>query len=183
MHFDADQPTLVWQSTKPRSREILYLDRSNIPLLSTHYEIWKQQLTSIEPEFVLFDLMHYLRTKMFDLDRCNREAVHTIVFQENAVMLPIELFIEKKAGVCRHFAMVSYYFFERMLIDKIIPIASIEIERKIVNIDGYLGRHAWVSVYLEENNRSFHFDPFWSIVVDSNNPDATDILKRAYDLQ
>ena len=183
MHFDADQTTLVWQSTKPGSREILYLDHSNIPLLTAHYEAWKQQLTSTEPEFILFDLMHYLRTKIFDLSRCNRETVQTIVFQENAVMLPIELFIEKRAGVCRHFAMASYYFFERMLADKIIPITSIELERRIVAIDGYLGRHAWVSIYLEGNNRSFHFDPFWSIVVDSNNPEASDILKKAYDSQ
>lgn len=182
MFSEIDQ-NIIWESNSPSSRETLYLAKDNAPLLNRHYSIWKEGLRSLEPEFVLADLLHYLRTTLFNLSLCNKSTVDELVKQAGTQMVPIEFFVQQKTGVCRHFALVAYYFFEKMGEEGQLPISSVDLTRAFVSVEGHEGRHAWVTLFMDHGKRSFHFDPFWGIIIDMSNPLAQETLNKAYGFQ
>lgn len=153
----ASDTAIIWHSSVPQARETLLLDIDHSPLLEELYLKWRGELKESEARGVLENLNHYLRTFVFDLSLCKREAVIKLV--GGAKALPLEYFIENKTGVCRHFSLTAYYFLERMRKEDFLPIISNEIICK----DLGSGRHAWVSVELKDG--SFHFDPYWGILI------------------
>ncbi|MBS3904255.1 MAG: hypothetical protein KGZ39_02890 [Simkania sp.] len=182
MLFDTTQPAIVWESSEPKSRETLYLEQNNSPLLAAHYENWKQGLSSKETDLILLDLSCYLRNQVFDLRFCHRNIIESIVHQNPSEEISIELFVQQKAGLCRHFAFAAYYFLEKIRLEGILPIDSIQLVRKILSIHGVQGKHVWLCISLNNENRSFHFDPFWGMVIDSTVSDAKEILRDTYGL-
>jgi hypothetical protein len=163
-------PLIVWESTVPRSRETLLLDLENSPLLEELYQAWRWSLHETDPLEILANLLEYLRSVVFDLSLCNSEEIAQIVEQEDAEEIPLERFVERKSGLCRHFALVAYYFLERMRKERLIPPCGFEIVRMPVDVDGSPRRHAWLAIFFLEENRSFHFDPFWGILIDNTTP-------------
>lgn len=181
-----NEPMILWEPSEPKARETLYLEKDNTPLLSQHYQTWKHRLlnsiqhpTANDVWVMLSDLLVYLRTEVFDMPTCHSCAIQHIILKAGSDILPIELFVSEKSGVCRHFALTAYYFLETLRLEKILPINSVELIRKKCYANGSKGRHAWLSISTEEN-RSFHFDPFWGIMVDHDAPNAHEILQDIY---
>ncbi len=173
---------IVWEPTHPRARETLLLQLEDSPLLSRLYNNWRHNLRKTAPKEIFEDLLTYLRTVVFDMKQSCRSIIKTLVEEASSQEISIEYFVEKRAGLCRHFTLVAYYFLQRLNREAFLPPFSIEILRMPILVGGVLGRHAWLSVFFEDENRSFHFDPFWSIVMDKADPNASLTLKNYYGL-
>ena len=190
--FKEAGPLIVWEPAYPHARETLLLHLDSSPLLNTLYTSWRSELQITTVQEIFDQLLVYLRTVVFDMKLCQHNKIKDLVKEAalqkssdefcSSLELPIEYFVEKRAGLCRHFTLVAYYFLQRLNQETLLPRFSIEIIRMPIETHGILGRHAWLSIFFEEENRSFHFDPFWSIVIDKADPEAKQTLKNKYGL-
>jgi hypothetical protein len=171
---------LVWEPTYPNTRETLLLPLTVSPLLDDLYLNWKNSLTSSTPDEMLHHLLVYLRTVVFDTKLSQPLIIEELIQKAHSKEISIEYFVEKRAGLCRHFTLVAYYFLERLNHETLFPSFSTKIIRMPIEVNGIQGRHAWLSVFFEKTNRSFHFDPFWSILMDKDDPNMANTLRNKY---
>lgn len=158
-------------SEQPLSREIIAYDPAQMPLLMKEYETFKTELPS-DPQELLMNVAKFVRLQLFDLKLCNESMVRSVV-GENRLM-PLDAFVEAKTGVCRHFALATGYFIERLLDD-----GYLHGEHRWVRaaVPGH-GRHAWNLLQSEKN--CWLIDSYWGVVGNLNDPTQYEKLTSLY---
>ena len=151
----ASKQPIIFESAVPEARETLIADFESSPHLDHHYQNWKKQLPSFDSRTILESLALYLRTEVFDQHFIDKAKILRSL-HSNA--LPLDDFVVHKIGVCRHFCLAAYFFLEKLKMEQMIPLHSIEIVRKELKNS----RHS--SLRLEFEDGSFHFDPYWGIL-------------------
>lgn len=185
------------------TREILLLDPNKSPLLNQHYINFKYFLSTKGAktvEQVLNLSKEYIRKEVFPLSgNPSLEAMTDVFVQQEAEnfpdlrtksikynkmvpLIPIDRFIVNRIGVCRHLALVSLYFLDRLASEKDSPLyggQAITIRDNLEDVTGkVIGAHVWVA--FRKDDQRFHLDPMWNEMGDLTVPASVNRLKGLY---
>ncbi|NGX37577.1 MAG: hypothetical protein K1000chlam2_00733 [Chlamydiae bacterium] len=142
------------------SREVIVVDPENSPLLENAYLDLKSQLheTFTEKDILQTTLL-YVRENLFDLELCTDQNVirFLLQFMDKGPEIPLETFLEKKIGVCRHLALTTTYLLERLTKDRLLDGKAYLIREQIPS-----GRHGW-TLFLSQSG-AWHLDSYWEIL-------------------
>lgn len=171
---------LAFIGSHPTSREIIYLDPSNSPLLENHYQEFRSQAFGNSLQ-ILHALKTYIQNTVFtssllktfftewisSSDRTLDDFTRT---HEDAYIpvISIEAFIEKKVGVCRHTALVTTYFLDRLIKDGLLQ-GKAYLVRDLIASEHANGGHAW-SLFIDADKQAWHIDVLWDVIKNINDP-------------
>lgn len=137
-------------------REIIILDPNNSPILNQKFQEFQGN--------TITDACQFIRAQVFDLDRCDERHI-----DQSEQFMPLDAFVEAKIGVCRHWALVTGYF-----LDRLFPQAQVYHVRDTLKNGG----HAWNLMIL--NDQAWHIDAFWNVIKNLNNLDDLNFLYSIY---
>lgn len=179
-------------------REILVLDPSNSPVLANHLDRIQSILSAKghSEDQIIKCVVDYVRDKIFPThsDRNLGERVEAVVnfaktdktaskidvFGHIVPILPIDHFITRKVGVCRHHALVVAYILDgltKLTSDKTgKPFLKGIVQHIRDEVPG--GAHAWVTY--TTSTRKVHIDTLWNRVQDFTGNLGQRILEVSY---
>ncbi len=176
------------------TREIILLDPLHSPLLEAHYKQFRRELNpKMSTQEILQALKDYVRKEIFtnsketelnriinDARTTARTATHEDMPQVPIPLIPIDHFIEKKCGVCRHHALVAAY-----MIDKLLAEQNPLIEGTLQHMRGnvIMGAHVWVTFIPKRkpgrDPEKYHLDTLWNLLVNFAKKDSVELLEKA----
>lgn len=160
----------------PMSREVIAYDPERMPHLQLAYEAFAKELApNLSSEDLLKKVRSYMRETVFDMNQCSEDAVRSLVSQRR--QLSLDFFVASKIGVCRHFALATQYFLEKLIDDGKLQ-GTCELIRAVVPKQG---KHAWILVH--EGNHLWHLDTYWGFFGDLNTPKDRSWLMPLYGYQ
>jgi hypothetical protein len=188
------------------NRELTVLDPENSALLNKHYKHINKLLCRLKRETkngftekMVVDLVSsYTNQIIFPRNSNSIQNVENIITnwtgktiafsngisERQIPVIPIDEFIKKKIGVCRHHALVVCYILDRLTKES-------EQDRFIYGIVQHMrdnlpkterhpeGAHIWATFMSAKGNR-WHIDTFWNRIVDFNVPQEKEVLKQLY---
>lgn len=190
---------LVSYGSSP-TREGILLDPRNSPLLRNHYANFRSGLTNqLSNVQILLLLNDYVRTRVFSVSNSyvRRNLIDSIVKKarkaenlgkEYPPCIPMDAFLKVGAGLCRHYALVSCYFLDRLLSEKdpLIQgtVQHMRSRRKATTPSGEdrWSAHTWV-VFIPEykdNLEKWHFDPAKDVLSNFATDDGKEYLIDCY---
>ena len=138
------------------NREILLLDPKSTPLLDEHYKKFRQKLKKgMTTHDILFALGDYVRRDIFpcnavkevmkmieDAKLTHLTTTHRDHPEQKIPIVPLNKFIERRLGVCRHHALALAYMIDRLL-NETNPL----IQGTVQHIRGNIpeGAHVWIT--------------------------------------
>lgn len=153
-------------------REIILLDPDNSPLLKQAVDSFIMQLPKhIPEEEIINELVHYIAYELFDPSLCNEDFVFSFISEKKE--MPLEAFIEAKAGICRHIALTTVYFLEKCVEKDVLDGKAFLIREDIPS-----GRHGW-ALFLTKNS-AWHIDAYWGFAIDGKNSSGFKRLCQKY---
>lgn len=179
------------------NREVLLLDPENSPVLHKHFEkvlrIISQIPGCMQEDMIFKTVVNYVRDKIFPSHSHHdllprllffveaKKALHTTpkinVLGTEIACIPIDAFISKGLGVCRHHALVIAYILDGLkkhLAEKHNFTGTVQIIRD----DVIGGAHAWVTYVNKE--KKMHIDSLWNVITDFSNARGRKTLEEAY---
>jgi hypothetical protein len=89
-----------------------------------------------------------------------------LISKDNEVqpLVPIDAYVEAKAGVCRHFALLGCHFLYRLMKDNLADCIGVHHVRAMVKSRKTLAGHTWM-MFQTSNNEWVHLDPMWKLVL------------------
>lgn len=177
------------------SREIILLDPANSPRLNAHFTKLRSKLKpGMSTEKVLEALKEYVRKEIFPngseseisvMVEKARQTHQTTKHKDNNIpipLIPIDHFIEKKIGVCRHHALVTAYMLDRLLTEK-----NPLIEGTVQHMRGntHIGAHVWVTFIPKKKSffswsEKYHLDTLWDVLINFASQSKIDMLSLMY---
>lgn len=138
------------------NREILLLDPKNTSLLDQHYSKLRQKLKKeMTTRDILFTVGEYVRRDVFPRNYVREvmEMIEGAKFKypttthrdhpaKKIPIIPIDKFIERRLGVCRHHVLVLSYMIDRLL-HETNPLISGTVQHIRGNIPE--GAHVWIT--------------------------------------
>jgi len=201
-NVNISQEPIACLGSSPLGREIITLDPNNSPLLNLHYQTLVARLKqqSLIPEQVLEQTSLYIREELFSPSFCSEKLVDrfiqrwqsseertlndfTVTRDEMLVpVIPIEAFIQARAGICRHFSLVTAYILDRLAKEEpsLLPKGRVHYVRDIVSHGSIYGGHAWNLYIPEGEQEAWHVDALWGIVKNCKEKDDLLFLSLAY---
>lgn len=174
-----------------KSREFVLFDPKNSPILQRRYrKLFKildahiqQTKSRLSPEDLLSLTMSYMKSSVFPssrhLDSKMKKLLDTAKRDDDAQQyLPIDLFLDKKLGVCRHHALVAAYFLDRFIQhhpEKCTFIGKVQVMRD--DIKG--GAHAWLTLVCS-GDKTFCFDSLNGIQGNLANKEFHEMLSKDF---
>jgi hypothetical protein len=197
---DFSQKKIVCIGSSPLGREIISLDPENSPLLEEKYQKLLTYLHSEEPLASTLDtIANYIREEVFSppvstekkleqfIQRWQRSSERTLedftVSKEESLIpvIPLDDFIQARSGVCRHQALVSAYFLDRLQQETdLLPKGKVYHVRDVVAVGSQEGGHAWNLYVPDDGSQVWHFDALWHVVKDCKDPDDLQFLYASY---
>jgi|GEM_PF-3150162 len=136
------------------SREVIIVDPNHAPLLDRATQSLLQQ---VEKD-ILQKTLCYVKEELFDLDLCDEDTLWNFIAEtEMFPEIPLDVFLDAKIGVCRHFALTATY-----LIEQLIRKGVLKGEVFLIREDTPFGRHAW-TLFLSEHS-AWHLDAYWGVL-------------------
>jgi len=136
------------------SREVIIVDPNHAPLLEEATQTLFQQ---VEKD-ILNNVISLIQEELFDLELSNEiELWELLGKQETFPEVSLEVFLDAKIGVCRHFALTASY-----LIEQLIREGVLKGEVFLIREDTPFGRHAW-TLFLSEHS-AWHLDAYWGVL-------------------
>ena len=190
---------LASMSSSPVNREIITLDPTKAPLLNEKYQelyafLSAHPQTSVEATLQLIN--QFVRTKVFDPALYSENHLEDlleewIADQEELTdftltikgtwipVLPIDFFIQKRCGVCRHYALVTGYFLDKLVKDplQLLPPGRVHYVRDLVKNGG---GHAWNFYLPTDSDAAWVTDSTWNIVKNALDPSHRSLLDQFY---
>jgi hypothetical protein len=188
----------------PSHREIIAYHPDHSKTLKEAYELfistYLPQKTGLDSARELGNLFYYLnqfiRDEVFIIERCKEEHLLSLIqswsfdtkrtvsdFTLNESyrylpIIPLDDFIEAGIGVCRHFALVTTYFIDRLckeghLSGKVFHIR--ELTSKLM-----VGVHAWSIFISTDHLQIWHIDSYADKVGNLNDPQGFQSLCNDY---
>ncbi len=142
----------------PSSREVISYFPEQRFHLERAYEEFRERLPekSLTTHELLTSVSSFIREQIFDLRLCQEFSVRELVSQRKEV--PLDEFIVKKTGVCRHFCLVADYFLEKLIQEGLIVGQSERVKARLP--DGR--KHAWNLLSTAEG--TFTLDTYWGTI-------------------
>ena len=140
-------------------REVIVVDPEHSPLLQKAYLELKSQLReSFSQRDILQTTFLYVRENLFDIEICTEQNIAQFInqFPTKEPEIPLDVFLEKKIGVCRHFALVTTYLLEQLTKENLLEGQAYLIREQIPS-----GRHGW-TLFISRSG-AWHIDPYWEI--------------------
>jgi len=135
-------------------REIIIVNPNEAPILEGATQ---DLLVQVEEE-ILHKTLAFVREELFDLDLCDEDKLWSFI-EETGLFpeIPLDVFLDAKIGVCRHFALTATY-----LIEQLIREGVLKGEVFLIREDTPFGRHAW-TLFLSEQG-AWHIDAYWGVL-------------------
>lgn len=195
-----------------KNREIIVLDPQNSPELDKHFgnlliqlqNLQKERGRSLTEEEVLKQVQDYVRHDIFPT-RCDPDLQQKLdnfvkLYFDNpnvpktkyrgsdgrvdVPIIPIDDFIKKGLGVCRHHAMVTAYILDKLTKE---PLGSRFLEGTVQHMrenitikKNQMCGHIWVTLVNSKEKKRWHVDTLWREVVDFSIPSQVEYLKGRY---
>lgn len=188
----------VFIGSYPMGREIILLNPQDAPLLDTFYQNFVDSLTPALSHFEVLEklsdfinehvfipelsnesqLNAFINQWCFDRDRC-REDYSITISTYYIPVIPLEKFISLGVGVCRHYALATAYFLDRLAQEGYIH-GKAFVVRDIVSSRISMGGHAWNLFISDEGKEVWHLDTYWEELQNCNQPEEMRILCERY---
>lgn len=143
---------LVSIGASPLEREIILFDPNHSPYLEERYREFLLQ-NQFSFEAVAYFISHCIFTLSLS-DKAN----------SSTSILSLDQFVEAKTGVCRHFALVTAYFLDRLSQEGKIPKGKSHYMRDLVLTPYGYRSHAWNLFIIEEKSEIWHIDTLYGII-------------------
>lgn len=204
---DFNQP-LVSMGSSP-TREIIQFDPQKSPRINRHLAQIKLELDKkrmgreLSTKEALVYIKDYIRKHIFppgqdNVDRvdamCKQKlneagAVH-VEYRESPFrrsstkipVIPLEEFVEKGVGVCRHHGLLTCYLMDQLTKGNN-PILNGTVQHMRDNIED--GAHVW-TVFIPKrkdvhtSREMWHLDTLWNVLGDYQKPEVREVLKKLY---
>ncbi len=145
-------------------REAILFDPSEAPRFDAAYQALVRQLPeNADEREILATACEYVHDRLFEIDQCTPEAIEA----RQGEQYPLDYFLEKKIGICRHFALTTTLLVDRLIKDEILIGTTLFIREETPQ-----GRHAW-TLFLSEKC-AWHLDPYWGFLL--NGKEENDFL-------
>jgi hypothetical protein len=178
----------------PAGREVILLDPARSPLLESAYRDLTAQLLCARAKLSERDALHavaqYVSRTVFDSASCTEGRVNEIVRHarqttaakdgSSVPVLPIDAFIRERAGVCRHLALVTAYFLDRLSKDSAMRLCFPRGQTYYVRDMVPGGGHAWTLFIPAHACSAWHVDALWGAVCDAADERNLPALRAAY---
>ena len=194
---DFTSSPLIFFGMRPAMRECIALDPNSSPLLDARYRELLQIIDPQKPVDVnLESISTFVKEVVFQPERCDEKKVIQFLNQwmcarervesdftlsKENVYLPvmsIDQFLAVGAGVCRHLALVTAYFVDRLSKEGILPHGRVHLVRQDVALNEGSFAHAWV--LYQHDQEAWLIDSVWEIVKNRNQPDDALFLEETY---
>jgi len=157
-HFTvfSEQP-LACIGANPLEREIILLDPTSSPYLEKRY-----QQFILQNNFSFESISQFIENVIF-----NPNWVFLSSVSANRLEFPVislDTFVEAGVGVCRHFALVTAYFLDRLSKEEKIANGKSYYIRNTIETASGSGGHAWNLYLLEDRSAAWHIDTQWGII-------------------
>ncbi|MDN3506289.1 MAG: hypothetical protein P0S96_03570 [Simkaniaceae bacterium] len=135
-------------------REVILVDPNRAPLLNQA----TQTLLQKTEEEILKTVICYVQEELFDLENSNETELWDLIGkQESFPDVSLEIFLDAKTGVCRHYALTTTYLIQQLINEGILKGEIFLIREEIPQ-----GRHAW-TLFLSEHG-AWHLDAYWGVL-------------------
>lgn len=135
-------------------REVIIVDPNHAPLLEKATQNLLQQVE----EDILKKVICYVQEELFDLEISNETELWDLIERQEAFPeVSLEVFLDAKIGVCRHFALTATY-----LIEQLIQEGILKGEAFLIREDTPFGRHAWTLLLTDRG--AWHLDAYWGVL-------------------
>lgn len=174
-------------------REIILLDPENSPILMAKYARLKELLSDrkAEGEMTESDILEFVKNFVMinifhgdpdTLDSLLKEKeIKPTLIEGTTPFIPIDQFIDKGVGVCRHHSMVMAFLLDKLTKDPPDqPLLSGAVQYMRSNVEGG-GAHAWVT-YVNQNQK-FHLDSLWNVFSEFSEVSERMKLAKEYGLE
>lgn len=143
-------------------REIITCDPAHSPILEAKYKEWVEEVRGANgEEQILHQLLTYLRAKTFSIEECTPAKVirwiETNYKESKEAEIPLDAFLEARLGVCRHTALTTTYFLDRMVKE-----GRLQGKPFLIREELPFGRHAWTLLLTEQG--AWHIDTLWGVI-------------------
>ena len=200
------QYPIVSIGQNPSHREIIAYHPDLSPILSEAYKKFtatflpeKKNVDSRDELHKLFThLIQFIQEELFITELCKDE--HLLTFIERWThskklsisdftlndsyhllpIIPLDDFVEAGIGVCRHFALVSTYFIDRLCKDGYLSGKVFHVRDRVASKIRISGVHAWSFFISNDKNQIWHIDSFINALFDLNDAKDFDSLCEIY---
>jgi hypothetical protein len=192
---DFSQTPIICIGSSPLGREFISLNPFDSPLLDQKY---RELLISFPETNPLRHLLHFVEEEVFDCALSTEETVSVLIdhwahsserdrsdFAETASealhpVIPLDFFIEKKIGVCRHHALITAYFLDRLSKEGKIPSGTSYYVRDVIHTSSMYGGHAWNLYLFDDSTEVWHLDAYWGVLKNLTLIEDLKYLYKAY---
>lgn len=158
-------------TTKPNGgREILLLNPKSALLCEQRDKLF---LHLMNQKISLEETLKYVLQLMQPFDVTN--LVNETVTAKNPFLL-IDFFLEKQAGACRHYALITAYFLHELVAAGLFSGRVIAHRQYLKGSQGGNGAHAWVLFVLEDGAQFYSVDPMFRRIIPSDNLEEIDAV-------
>ncbi len=190
----------------PSHREIIAYHPDLSPKLSEAYKRFitasfpqkKTLNTSAELSELFLNLIKFIREELFIIELCKDEHLLTFIgrwthnkklsisdFTLNdsyhlLPIVPLDDFVEAGIGVCRHFALVSTYFIDRLCKDGYLSGNVFYVRDKIASRLMIGASHAWSIFVSTDKAQNWHIDSYINTLCDLTDPKDFETLCEFY---
>lgn len=200
---------IVSIGSDPFCREIISLNPDTSFLLQLKYQkllmLFRSLSSPCRKEILCFDiflelLIDFIKREVFSPPFCTEDALDYFLEEwiqspkrtrfdftmdpngDYLPVIPIDDFIAAKTGVCRHLALVTTYFLDRLSQEESLPFFGGEAHfvRGVIDQGGRVRRHAWSLFIIDSQIRVWHIDTLWGLIKNLLSDNERTILKEVY---
>jgi len=141
-------------------REIITFDPENSPIFEKIYDELRKKLSFAQSEEeILLNTIDFVQWVVFDLTLCTNPQVVKMIAEDGRKEIPLDAFLERKQGVCRHIALCVTLLLHRLIEEEVLH-GTVYLIRENLS----WGRHAWTLFLSEE--RAWHLDAYQGVLED-----------------
>lgn len=157
-HLEEKIPPTSFAYVGRSPREEITYDPENSPLVEQAYQTLKEGLSGkFSEKEILISVQNYVGQTLFQVEKCTEEQTATLIQAISNPQIPLDAFIKEQTGVCRHLALCTTLF-----LDRLVKEGWLEGEVFLIRDMTPSGRHAW-TLFLSEK-AAWHLDPFWGVL-------------------
>lgn len=139
-------------------REIITFHPESSPVFEKTYQELRNQLWyGQSEEEILLTTVNFVQQEAFNLALCTNPQVVKMIIGDGRKEIPLDAFLEKRQGVCRHIALCVTLLIHRLIEEEVLHGTAYLIRENLP-----WGRHAW-TLFLSEKG-AWHLDAYYGVL-------------------